>query len=404
MTESLAIVGASVRAAAGSARRAGFVPVTADLFADEDLRRQARATRIDRYPDGLLDWLRRERPSAWMYTGALENHPELVDAMAGVAPLLGNGGDTLRRVRSPHELARTLGDAGLLFPETRDSAAGLPRDGSWLAKTGRGASGTGVHVLTDVSPPLPFSPSPPLFFQRRITGTPCAVVFVAAAGRAAVMGIVRQLVGQPWLGAAEFQYAGAIGPAYFPPDRLHRDVSATIQCIGQVLASRFNLVGLFGVDLIVDGDLAWTIEVNPRYTASVEIIERLAGVHAITAHVAACGDGGVGTGDWRDSRDLTGRRRATGGEGTDATSCHGKATVFTQRDVVVDRATAEWAIGEALVEPWPRVADVPAAGTRIPARRPIMTLFAKGQDANEVERQLRDRAAEIERRLCAATG
>ena len=58
VSERIAIVGASVRAAAASAVRAGFSVAAADLFADEDLREIADATRIRDYPDGLADWLK----------------------------------------------------------------------------------------------------------------------------------------------------------------------------------------------------------------------------------------------------------------------------------------------------------------------------------------------------------
>ena len=145
MKPPLAIVGASARAAAHSALRAGFQPVTADLFADADLGAFATATRIAPYPDGLLDWLRAVEPPAWMYTGALENHPDLVDQMAWIAPLWGSPGDVLTRVRSPVELLHALTSNGLLFPETRTSPDGLPLDGTWLVKTYHGASGSGVR-------------------------------------------------------------------------------------------------------------------------------------------------------------------------------------------------------------------------------------------------------------------
>src|SRR4029079_11746338 len=124
------IVGASARAAAASAVRAGFQPVTADLFADLDLRRIATATRISPYPDGFLDWLSPLALPCWMYTVAMENHPELIDQMAWIAPLWGNAGDVLHEVRNPFTLAASLCDAGLPFPETRTSPAGPPHDGS----------------------------------------------------------------------------------------------------------------------------------------------------------------------------------------------------------------------------------------------------------------------------------
>ena len=55
MNEHLLILGASVRAAAFSALRAGLRPWCVDLFADLDLRANCPALVIDasRYPNGL---------------------------------------------------------------------------------------------------------------------------------------------------------------------------------------------------------------------------------------------------------------------------------------------------------------------------------------------------------------
>src|SRR3954454_2137193 len=182
---SLAIVGASTRSAAASAVRAGFEPLAADLFGDVDLQRIATTTRIRPYPDGFLDWVRTVEPPGWMYTGALENYPELVDQMAWIAPLLGNPGDVLARVRSPWELAAVLRGAGLLFPETRNSAEGLPTDGSWLAKTYNGASGSGVRVWSEERGARSEGEnSDQLCYQKRMDGVPCAAVYVAGDGGA----------------------------------------------------------------------------------------------------------------------------------------------------------------------------------------------------------------------------
>jgi predicted ATP-grasp superfamily ATP-dependent carboligase len=398
----LAIVGASVRAAAASAVRAGFCPLAADLFSDADLRSIATSTRITPYPEGLLDWLRTVEPAAWMYTGALENHPELVDQMAWIAPLWGNTGDVLERVRSPWNLAAVLRTAGLLFPETRDSAEGLPQDGSWLAKTYRGASGSGVRELSETrrqgdketrresavgssleSPCLPFSLSPCLCYQRRIAGTPCAAVFVAAGGLAALLGITRQLVGEAWLGAHGFQYAGSIGPWPISDVAL-----ATIRQIGQVTAEQFELLGLFGVDMIIDADDVWTIEVNPRYTASVEIVERVTGMRAIAKHAAAC-----------SNCELPDIRMLSQWAAADSTHCHGKAVLFAREGVIISKQFAERALVDALKPQWPGLADISIAGTPIEAGRPILTLFADGTTVDEVEFRLRERAMQIERDL-----
>ncbi len=425
---SLAIVGASTRSAAASAVRAGFQPIAADLFADADLRRIATATRISPYPDGLVDWLRAVEPPAWMYTGAIENHPDLVDQMAWIAPLWGNPGDVLSRVRSPWELSRVLSEVGLLFPETRSSADGLPCDGTWLVKTYQGASGSGVRAWgwglgaggwdktrrqgdketrreigiehPTESPCLPLSLSPPLFplplvFQKRIAGTPCGATFVAADGTARLLGVTRVLVGEEWLGAHGFQYAGSIGP--WP---ISNHTRATLERLGHVLAEEFELIGLFGVDTIVAEDDVWTLEVNPRYTASVEIVERFSGVNAIALHAAACGSqlNSQRAGASSPPADTNNHLSGGGGDAPARTQsiAFGKAILYARREIEVSPPFFEKAMIAATDLPWPSMADISAVGTPIEAGRPICTLFAAGVSVEEVEQQLRHQADILE--------
>src|SRR6516164_4132875 len=90
--EHLLIFGASARAAAFSALRAGLRPWCADLFADADLQCRCPATRIEggQYPDTLVEMSRNAPPGPWMYTGGLENHPALVGRITKRHPLWGN--------------------------------------------------------------------------------------------------------------------------------------------------------------------------------------------------------------------------------------------------------------------------------------------------------------------------
>ena len=279
MKQPLAIVGASTRSAAASAVRAGFQPLAADLFGDVDLQRIATTTRIRPYPEGFLDWMRTVEPTeldVHRRDGKLSRarRSDGVDRAAAR-----QSGRCAPRVRSPWELGNALRGAGLLFPETRASAEGLPNDGSWLAKTYSGASGSGVRVLRGKE-----NATEQVCFQKRIDGTPCIAVYVAADGEAQLLGVTRQIIGEPWLRAHGFQYAGSIGP--WPVSEATR---ATLARLGKVLSEQFELAGLFGVDFILDGEQVWTVEVNPRYTASVEIVERCTDARAIAAHVAACG-------------------------------------------------------------------------------------------------------------------
>ncbi len=372
--------------------RAGFQPLAADLFADVDLCRIATTTRISPYPDGLIDWLRSIEPSAWMYTGALENHPELVDQMAWIAPLLGNPGEVLARVRSPWELSKALNMAGLLFPEMCTTSASLPIDGSWLAKTYRGASGSGVRSWYggQGAPNRENEVTGAVCFQKRIEGTPCAAVFVAQEGSARLLGVTKQLIGVPWLRSHEFQFAGSIGP--WPMSAATQE---TLERLGNVLAEQFELAGLFGVDFILDRQQqVWTIEVNPRYTASVEVVERFTGMRAIAEHVAACGE------VTREDKRFVSPVAPVGGY-KQASTClaHGKAILFVSRDVVITPAFAEYSRNESLQAPWPTLGDISPVGLMIESGRPVLTVFASGANVETVEQHLCGRIAEIEAKL-----
>src|SRR2546430_2673355 len=122
---SLLIVGASARAAAASARRAGFEPWCADLFGDSDLRAMVPESvrcPANRYPGGLANLLAHAPIAPWIYTGGLENHPKLIKTMAALRPLWGNGPEALRASRDPFAVQSVLRDAGLQALQVRPYA------------------------------------------------------------------------------------------------------------------------------------------------------------------------------------------------------------------------------------------------------------------------------------------
>src|SRR5215470_4944989 len=99
-SEHLRILGASARAAAFSALRAGLRPCCIDLFADRDLQNRCPVDRlIGRYPHSFLDHRDAAPPGPWMYTGGLENWPQLVRRLTDRRILWGNSAATLRRAR-----------------------------------------------------------------------------------------------------------------------------------------------------------------------------------------------------------------------------------------------------------------------------------------------------------------
>jgi uncharacterized protein len=388
--DTLVILGASVRAAAFSARRAGFALYCGDLFADLDLRRCARATVARDYPRGLATIANAAPTGPWMYTGGLEDYPDLVDEIATRRPLYGNPGSVLREVRDPFRLADALRSAGLEVPAVAASPDRLPCDGSWLRKPCCGSGGTGIAPwLGERTAPGSKRARSDHYFQQRIEGIPHAAVYLIAGGEARLLGVTRQWIGIEWAGADGFRYAGSIGPVALDAQR-----EGQFEQIGAALARQFALTGLVGVDAVIAGEVIWPVEVNPRYPASAEVLERGLGISAVGMHIEACRHSIA----FRSAKERN-FRGAKGDVAAQPGPLHAKAILYARADLTVSPAFAEWAEAEMNAVPWPRLADVPPAGTLIRAGWPITTVLDDGPDEAAVEEALRQRIAELERLL-----
>ena len=377
MQQVLTIVGSSARAAAVSAARSGFSVHAADLFADIDLCRIAQTTQIDDYPAGLGDIIRGPQPGAWLYTGAIENYPDLVDAWARHRPLWGNAGDVLRTIRNPELVAAALDRHGLHAPLVTTEVNRVPTDGTWLAKPLTSAGG--LHIApwrgrqsADLQPS--WGPPDRWYFQQRVDGKSYSATFLSAAGQAVLVGVTEQLIGLGWTGraGADFRYCGSVGPVV-----LSRSAEKELMRIGELLAHEFHLIGLVGVDFVLNSAGVWPVEVNPRLTASVEVIERACGLHAIRMHAAACEQRRLPSTDWNAFGKVA-----------------GKAIVFAPTHVQFPQnwATAMDAADEIRFS---ELADIPSPGTPIDAGWPIATVLAEGTSVEAVRTKLRLRTGRL---------
>jgi predicted ATP-grasp superfamily ATP-dependent carboligase len=378
----LLLFGASTRAAAFSALRAGLRPWCCDLFADADLRARCPAMRLPgAYPEGLLDWIGAELPGPWMYTGGLENRPFLVERMARRRPLWGNGRAALFLARNPFRLRAAARAAGVPGAAVREFFR-RPPAGRWLVKP-----------VWGVGPPIHFwstadareSPSLMQYVQEFIDGESQAAVFCGDGRRATFLGLTRQLVGLDWLHAAPFRYCGSVGP--LRPDDVER---AALERLGDALARRCRLRGLFGVDGVVRDGAFRPVEVNPRYTASVEVLEYGLEMSAMSWHRAAF--------------DRDAPRPHQGADAPRSPACVGKAVLFAKSDLTFP-ADGPWndvlRSPPPLPEP-PVFADIPDAGTHIRAGRPVLTFLVTGGGPDACLDALRRAAADLDRRLFGA--
>lgn len=358
MSHDVLILGASTRTAASSALRGGLRPYCADFFADRDLAAACPVVRVDpaRGSAGFAEVAEGLPPSPWFYTGGLENHPDLVERIARRHRLWGVGADALRRVRDPLAVAGALEAAGIPSPDVRRDPRDLPRDGSWLSKPLASAGGIGVGPLTMTGPEI--GDSSATYYQRRIEGPSYSALFIGGSHWARLVGVVRQWVGG--VPGRPFAYRGGIGPC-----RVRRGLAVRLRELGDRLVSAFDLVGWFGVDFVLRDGIPWPVEVNPRYTASVEIHELATGRSMLAEHRAAC------EGIMEPGAETPRRSRVVA-----------RWIVYAPRRLVFP--TLEWPD-----DPDAMAADIPAAGTCIEPGEPVLTLLATDSHARSCRARLR---------------
>jgi len=362
------IAGASTRAAAESAARAGFAVTALDAFGDLDQAPGVRALSLPRdfgrpfTAAGAARAARGIAVDAVSYVSGFENHPRAVASLAATRALWGNASDVLRCVRDPHRLAAVLRDRGFASLDVRvETQAWQPDGRAWLMKPL--ASGGGHHIRRwQEGARLPRG----YYLQERIDGTPSSVVFVADRHRAVPLAVTRQLVGEAAFGAAGFRYCGSLLPAPVSAAMLERAHALTA-----AVTEAFGLVGVNTIDFMAHGDVPYLVEVNPRWSASMELVERACGANMFTAHADACERGVL------PSPEIVSSFRQV----------YGKAVVFARRDVIV-RDAERWLAD-------PTIRDVPHTGESIRAGRPVCTVFASAADEARCRVALEQRAAAV---------
>jgi predicted ATP-grasp superfamily ATP-dependent carboligase len=341
---------------AESAALAGYAVWSLDAFGDLDQHPGVRAVSLPRdigapfTVDAVVRAAESVETDVVAYLSPFENHPAAVERLSRGRALWGNSASVLRRVREPGVISR---------------ASGVSDSNRWLVKPRASGGGHGIDWWTPGKPVPAGSHVEPY-----IEGEPGSIVFVAAGRDLVPLGLTSQLVGEAAFGASGFRYCGSVvipSPVVIPSEARdpHRPGRKTWQLLDSALhvargvVAEFDLVGINCIDFIAHDGVAIPIELNPRWSASMELIERTYGVSVFGLHAAACEAGELPTVDLARAHTNT---------------VIGKAIVFARHDVTCGD-TALW-LGDNTVR------DVPHPGEQIPAGRPVCTIFASGADTD----------------------
>ena len=141
--------------------------------------------------------------------------------------------------------------------------------------------------------------------------------------------------------------------------------------------------GLWGLDFVLADGRAFPIEVNPRYTAAVEVLE-LSWRCALTGTHSDC---------FTEPHALAKYKSLQRWD-----AAVGKAIYYAPHTLTFPHSGPWDADLAGAFDPWrvPGFADIPEAGSRVEAGHPVLTVFAQGSTPAEVRERLQSRAAELD--------
>jgi predicted ATP-grasp superfamily ATP-dependent carboligase len=354
------IAAASGQALAASARRGGYLPLVADGFGDQDtLAAAASHVRVDlgRGFDGdalvgALEGLAAGQDCAGIVCGSgFEDRADLLARIGARWTLLGNGADTVARLKDPLRFVDVCRAANIPYPET--SLAPPADAANWLVKRIGGAGGWHIRCADS-----PSAPQRGFYFQKQVAGVPVSALLLGDGRRVMVLGFSAQ-----WSAPTPrhpFRYGGAVRPAA-PGEDMARALTAAVERLAGVVP----LVGVGSADFMVDGDAFHLLEINPRPGATFDLFDP-EGTSLFALHLDAC------------------------------------AGVLPPQPPIVDDAVAGaivYAEGDIAAVPaidWPDwTTDRPVAGSSVTADQPLCSVFARAVTAREAKQLVEERSATV---------
>ena len=284
----LVVVSTSARTLVQAAHRAGLAVWAVDAFGDVDtMARVQRWQRVALGPGGGLDAGavlhalddHGPAPAKVVLGSGLEASLDAIEQLAARHVLVGNHPSVWRVAHDPglwFALARSL---GLPTPAIRHADPTDPE--AWLLKRAGSSGGQHVQAVTSRAS-ADARASGAWYYQRRIAGEAHSLLFLANGRDIRTVGFNRMLPAPPEA-ATPWVWAGAVRPAGLP-----MALCARVEAAALALTVALGLRGLNGLDLIVQGDAWFLLELNPRPTATLDLWDVEPMPPLFDLHLRAC--------------------------------------------------------------------------------------------------------------------
>ena len=265
----LYIIGATTRATADMARRAGLSVGCFDSYADFDLRSHAtyvQLLELENYTPKLspLDFKNIVNKTPWVYGGPLENSPDWLTQAQEGSNCWGNLATSNLLVRNIWTLSEQVRQTGFSIqcPQILKLHEIPQQARKWLVKPFAGTGGWEIQPARKWLSSHRDTTSKHFqgYWQKRIQGPTFGASIISDGRSAIVAGICRSLHGTP---GRPFAYRGSIGPIR---SRLIQKLHPELTQLAHWLTCKYQIQGLWNIDLVYDRRTRkwFLLEVNHR--------------------------------------------------------------------------------------------------------------------------------------------
>ena len=386
-SKTIAVVGFSVRAAAQLAKRAGFEVVAVDACADRDLICDCRShIRLDdpNWPNALNTFY---PLTPLLLTGGMEHRTQMLDVCHSVAIRRGSTASQLHSMRSLENWEKWVGRSGLGWPLTFRTLQDVKRfekqnqTRDWLMKPFESGGGFGTTDLFNTSPLADFQSSDQarFYFQERLPGVTIGVTFLTSEFGSSVVGTTEAWKPDSKIAGTNYAYCGSYGPIALIDEQLVK-----LHCFANIAGNESGLLGLWQADFLMHLGELTLLEINPRWSASMDILDVCLDLCLVEMHYACI---------CMSMRPAVFRKYAN--------SCYlkaqkamkpmlGKLIVYADDTLVVTRTQSDewwlqrWTCDLGSVSNRCQFADIPSAGTEISIGHPILTVLTTGTSMDSI--------------------
>jgi len=310
------VIGMDVVSLATSTTKAGCKVYAVDYFGDQDLKRVCHESlsivrqtpgvtcgklSTNFIPEALLQLtkglLKKNAIDATLLSTGLDDYPDVLFELNDMIPILGNHPHVIKRIRDKTKFFQELKRLGIPHPETTmaenlEEARKKAKDIGYpvLVKPSKGFGGVGIRKAQGPRELRQAFQDASLIdekvsIQEYISGISASVSLISSNNETITFTLNEQLLGVKELGQEEpFGYCGNVVPLVTTRSAMNR-----CRNTAERIASTFGLVGSNGIDFVVTKDgTPYVVEVNPRFQATLECVERVLGMNIAEAHMKAC--------------------------------------------------------------------------------------------------------------------